>query len=41
MDKSIVFLTLALVCFFLVLSEFYGTKYISKFVAGIIPSAEE
>lgn len=40
MDKSMVFLLLALICFFLVLSEFYGQKYISKFVTGIIPGAE-
>ena len=41
MDKTIFFLLLALVCFYLVLDEVYGNKAISKFTVAIIPSAKE
>ena len=39
MDKSLLFFMMALLCFWLVLSEFYGDKYISKFVTGIMPAS--
>mgnify|MGYP003297217696 CR=1 FL=1 len=41
MDRSIFFLLLALICFYLVLDEVYGNKPISKFTVAIIPSAED
>ena len=41
MDKSIFFLLLSAVCFYIVLDEIYGTKLITKFVVAIIPSAED
>lgn len=41
MDKSIFFLLMGLVCFYLVLAEVYGSMPISKFVLAIIPSAED
>lgn len=40
-EKSLVFLTLGLVCFWLVLDQVKGKKYISSFVTAILPSAEE
>ena len=41
MDKSILFLLLALACFWLVLDQITGNKYVSKFVVAIIPGAED
>ena len=41
MDKSVFFLLLSLICFYLVLDEVYGSKAISRFTVAIIPSAEE
>lgn len=41
MDKSIFFLLLSLLCFYLVLAEVYGSMPISRFVISIIPSAED
>ena len=40
MDKSIFFLLMGLICFYLVLAEVYGSMPISKFVLAIIPGAE-
>lgn len=40
MDKSIFFLIMSVICFYLVLDEVYGSKAISKFTVAIIPSAE-
>ena len=41
MDKSVFFLLLSLICFYLVLDEVYGSKAISRFTVAIIPSAGE
>lgn len=41
MDRSVFFLMLSLICFYLVLDEIYGAKAISKFTVAIIPSAEK
>jgi len=41
MDKSVFFLLLSLICFYLVLDEVYGSKSISRFTTAIIPSAEK
>lgn len=41
MDKSLLFFILSLVCFWLVLSEFYGDKKVTKFVTTIMPNAEK
>lgn len=41
MDKSIFFLLLASICFYLVLAEVYGSMPISKFVIAIVPGAED
>ena len=41
MDKSVFFLLLSLICFYLVLDEVYGSKPISRFTVAIIPNAEE
>lgn len=41
MDKSLFYLLLALVCFYLVLSEFYGDKYITSAVIKLIPKSED
>lgn len=40
-EKSLVFLTLGLICFWLVLDQLKGKKYISSFVTTLIPSAED
>ena len=39
-DKSLMFMILALGCVWLVLDEFYGKNYISKFITALIPKAE-
>lgn len=38
-DKGLFFLVLSLLCFWLVLDEFYGNGYISKFIVTMIPKA--
>lgn len=40
-DKSLFFMVMALVCFWLVLDEFYGHNYISQFIVRMIPKAED
>jgi len=40
-DNSLFFLVLSLSCFWLVLDEFYGNKYISKFITKLVPKAEK
>lgn len=40
-DKSLMFFLIALVCFWLVLDEFYGRKLISQFILKLLPSAKE
>lgn len=40
-NKSLIYLLLAMVCFFLVLSQVYGDQYISQFVAAIMPGASK
>ena len=40
MDRSVFFLLLSLICFYLVLDEVYGNKPISAYTIAIIPSAE-
>lgn len=37
-DKTIFFITLALVCVWLILDNFYGNKRIDNFVASLFPS---
>ena len=37
MDKSIMFLFLAVLCFYIVLSEFYGNKPITDFLKKLLP----
>lgn len=34
-DKSILFLALSCLCFYVVLSEIYGTKFITNFINSI------
>lgn len=41
MNKSIFFILLALICFYLVLDEVYGGKAVTKFTLAIVPSARE
>jgi hypothetical protein len=41
MDKNLLFLILALCCVWLIMSEFYGNKYISRFVDKILDGEEE
>lgn len=41
MDKSIFFLLLSLICFYLVLDEVYGSKAVSRFTISIIPKAKK
>lgn len=36
MDKNILFLILTLVCVYLIMSEFFGQKYITTFVDKIV-----
>ena len=40
-DKSLFYFVLSLVCFWLVLDEFFGKKLITKFIVAMIPSAKE
>ena len=40
-DNTLFFLVLSLLCFWLVLDEFYGHKYISQFIVKMIPKAED
>lgn len=40
-DKSLFFLIMALICFWLVLDEFYGQNRISQFIVKMIPKAED
>lgn len=41
MNKSVFFILLALICFYLVLDEVYGGKAVTKFTLAIVPSARE
>ena len=38
MDNSLLFFILFLSCLWLVLNEFFGTRYIEKFLAKLVPS---
>lgn len=40
MNKSVIFLLLALACIWLVLNDFYGTNLITRFIKTAIPTAE-
>ena len=40
MDKNILFLILALVCIYLIMSEFFGQKYVTSFVDKIVGGEE-
>lgn len=40
MDKNILFLILTLVCVYLIMSEFFGQKYITNFVNKIVGSGD-
>ena len=40
-DKGLFLLVLSLLCFWIVLDEFYGKHYITNFIAALIPSAKE
>ena len=40
-DKGLFYLVLALLCFWLVLDEFYGKRYITNFIVELIPSAKQ
>lgn len=40
-DKSLFFLVMALICFWLVLDEFYGQNLVSRFIVRMIPKAED
>ena len=40
-DKSLFFLVLALICFWLVMNEFYGSRLITQFITTLIPKAQE
>lgn len=41
MNKSVFFILLSLICFYLVLDEVYGGKAVTKFTLAIVPSARE
>ena len=40
-DKGLFLLVLSLLCFWLVLDEFYGKHYITNFIVALIPNAKE
>lgn len=37
MDKSIIFLILSLGCFWLILDQIIGQKYVSQIITAIVP----
>ena len=39
-DKAVFYLILSLVCFWLVLDEFFGKHMITNFIVAMIPSAQ-
>jgi len=39
MDKSFVMLIASLVCFYLILDEIYGKKYITSFITNVMGSS--
>lgn len=41
MNTSVLYFTIAVVCLWLVLSQFYGEQYITKFVLALMPSLEK
>lgn len=41
MNTSVLYFTLAVVCFWLVLSQFFGDKYITRFLVLLMPNAEK
>ena len=41
MDKSLLFLLLALCCVWLVLNDFYGSHLVTNFIKTAIPKADE
>lgn len=41
MNTSVLYFTLAVVCFWLVLSQFFDDKYITKFLVKVMPNAEK
>lgn len=40
-DKSLFFITLALICVWIILDNFYGKKYLNTFLLSIFPSLEK
>ena len=40
-DRSLFFITLALICIWLILDNFYGKKHINTFLLSIFPSLEK
>lgn len=40
-DKSLFFITLAMICIWLVLDNFYGKKRINTFILSMFPSLEK
>lgn len=40
-DKGLFLLVLSLLCFWVVLDEFYGKHYITNFIVALIPNAKE
>ena len=40
-DKSLFFITLALICVWLILDNFYGKKRVNTFILSLFPSLEK
>ena len=40
-DKSLFFITLALICIWVILDNFYGDKKLNRFIVSIFPSLEK
>ena len=40
MDKSLIFLILAMACVWLVLNDFYGSNLVTRFIKTAIPTSQ-